>query len=84
MRDELRERPVRVAKVAARQAHGRLHLRRAQVHLELDRETAFALVWMTERACYQRLVQGGSVEDDAFLQSLVGIWRRAVYGRLDD
>jgi AcrR family transcriptional regulator len=45
-------------------------------------ETAFALVWMTERACYQRLVQGGNVEDAAFLQSLVGIWRRAVYGRL--
>jgi TetR/AcrR family transcriptional regulator, ethionamide resistance regulator len=46
-------------------------------------ETAFALVWMTERACYQRLVQGGSVEDDAFLQSLVGIWLRSVYGRLE-
>jgi AcrR family transcriptional regulator len=47
------------------------------------RETAFALVWMTERTCYQRLVQGGDVEDDAFARSLAGIWLRAVYGRLE-
>jgi AcrR family transcriptional regulator len=64
------------ARIEAEQAAGRAAGTPAE-------ETAFALVWMIERACYQRLVQGGGVEDDAFVQSLVGIWLRAVYGRLE-
>ena len=40
---------------------------------------AFALTWMTERACYQRLVQGGTLDDEDFLAGLVHIWTEAVY-----
>ena len=42
--------------------------------------TAFALTWMTERTCYQRLVQGGSLDDEDFLAGLVHVWTAAVYG----
>jgi TetR/AcrR family transcriptional regulator, ethionamide resistance regulator len=42
--------------------------------------TAFALVWMVERACYQRLVQGGALDDPEFVEGLTGIFRRTVYG----
>jgi TetR/AcrR family transcriptional regulator, ethionamide resistance regulator len=42
--------------------------------------TAFALTWMTERACYQRLVKGGDLTDD-FQAGLVHIWVAALYGR---
>jgi AcrR family transcriptional regulator len=44
-------------------------------------ETAFALVWMTERACYQRVQDGGG-DPAALVQALTGIWRRSVYGPL--
>jgi AcrR family transcriptional regulator len=44
-------------------------------------ETAFALVWMTERACYQH-AQGGALEPEALIEALTGIWLRSVYGRL--
>jgi AcrR family transcriptional regulator len=44
-------------------------------------EVAFALSWMVERACYQRLVRGGSLNDDAFVAGLVRIWVGALYGR---
>jgi TetR/AcrR family transcriptional regulator, ethionamide resistance regulator len=40
--------------------------------------TAFALVWMTERAFYQQLVQGEPVADLA--GALARIWSRAVGG----
>jgi AcrR family transcriptional regulator len=43
------------------------------------RPTAFALVWMTERTCYQQLVQGDQAPDD-LVDALTGIWVRAVYG----
>ncbi|HVS29491.1 MAG TPA: helix-turn-helix domain-containing protein [Solirubrobacteraceae bacterium] len=46
-------------------------------------ETAFSLCWMTERSCYQHLVGGGDPRDEAFLAGLIGIWRRAIYGRVD-
>ena len=42
--------------------------------------TAFALSWMTERACYQRIVQGGDPTDDEFLAALVHIWTATLYG----
>jgi AcrR family transcriptional regulator len=45
-------------------------------------ETAFALTWMVERACYQWLVADGTTIDARFAESIVGIWTRAVYGRL--
>ncbi len=43
-------------------------------------EIAFALVWMTERACYQRLAVGQSPTDPAFAEGLVGVWVRGIYG----
>ena len=43
-------------------------------------EIAFALSWMTERACYQRLVQGADLADADFTTGLVRIWTGAVYG----
>jgi TetR/AcrR family transcriptional regulator, ethionamide resistance regulator len=44
-------------------------------------DTAFALVWMTERACYQHAEQRRG-EPDALIEALTGIWVRSVYGRL--
>jgi TetR/AcrR family transcriptional regulator, ethionamide resistance regulator len=44
-------------------------------------EVAFALSWMTERTCYQRLVQGGDLDDDAFTAGLVRVWTGALYAR---
>ena len=41
--------------------------------------TAFALVWMTERAFHQLTVQGEPVPRDELVEALAGIWRRAVY-----
>ena len=50
------------------------------VALPIDvRPTAFALVWMTERTCYQELVQGPQAPD-GLVDALTGIWVRAVYG----
>jgi hypothetical protein len=43
-------------------------------------EVSFALSWMTERACYQRLVQGADPGDEAFVAGLVRIWVGALYG----
>jgi hypothetical protein len=42
--------------------------------------TAFTLSWMTERACFQRIVQGGDPTDDEFLAALVHIWTATLYG----
>ena len=42
--------------------------------------TAFALSWMTERACYQQIVQGGDLAEPDFLAALQGVWSRALYG----
>ena len=42
--------------------------------------TAFTLSWMTERACYQRIVQGGDPTDDEFVATLVHIWTATLYG----
>ena len=36
---------------------------------------------MTERASYQRMVQGGDVTDDAFQRGLVHVWVATLYGR---
>ena len=44
-------------------------------------ETAFALCWMTERACYQRLVAGSDPTDPPFLAGIVRVWVGAIYGR---
>jgi len=44
-------------------------------------EVAFALSWMTERACYQRLAQDRDLDDEAFTAGLVRIWTGALYGR---
>lgn len=43
------------------------------------RATAFVLVWMTERACYQHVADGGQLDDADLLGALVGVWQRAVY-----
>lgn len=39
---------------------------------------AFLLVWMTERACYQHVVNGANLTDDALIDGLVGAWERVV------
>jgi TetR/AcrR family transcriptional regulator, ethionamide resistance regulator len=44
-------------------------------------DTAFALVWMTERACYQHAEQDRG-DPGALIEALTGIWLRSVYGRL--
>jgi AcrR family transcriptional regulator len=41
--------------------------------------TAFALVWMTERTCYQELVQGRE-DGEALVEAMTGIWVRSLYG----
>ncbi len=41
---------------------------------------SFSLVWMTERALYQMLVQDDPVCDDELVQALVRIWTTTVYG----
>jgi TetR/AcrR family transcriptional regulator, ethionamide resistance regulator len=45
-------------------------------------ETAFALCWMLERACYQRLVRGEDMLVEEFVSALAGVWERALYGGL--
>jgi TetR/AcrR family transcriptional regulator, ethionamide resistance regulator len=40
---------------------------------------AFLLVWMTERSCYQHVINGGRLDDDALVDALVDVWHRAVY-----
>lgn len=44
-------------------------------------ETAFALVWMTERTCYQHIQDGGG-DSEPLVEALTGIWRRSVYAPL--
>jgi AcrR family transcriptional regulator len=46
-------------------------------------QTAFALCWMTERACYQQIVRGGDLDDPQFLEALVRAWVGTLYGRLE-
>jgi len=41
--------------------------------------TAFALCWMTERTCYESLVQGGAV-DAVLPDALAAVWIGTVYG----
>ena len=48
----------------------------ARIEVDNAAETAFMLVWMTERSCYQRLVQGEDPVDPAFLSALVELWER--------
>ena len=43
--------------------------------------TAFALVWMSERALYQMLVQDDPVCDVELVRALAQIWIATVYGR---
>jgi TetR/AcrR family transcriptional regulator, ethionamide resistance regulator len=43
----------------------------ASVHAQ-----AFALVWMTERVCYQQLTGGGVRDDEALVDALAHIWER--------
>lgn len=40
---------------------------------------AFALVWMTERACYQHVVREADLRDDELIEALLEIWVRAIY-----
>lgn len=43
--------------------------------------TAFALVWMTERALHQMVVQDGGIPDDELVRALADVWVATVYGR---
>jgi AcrR family transcriptional regulator len=51
----------------------------AMAHVPAE-STAFALTWMTERTCYQRLVQGERLDDEEFLAGLVHVWTATLYG----
>ncbi|MDO8213090.1 TetR/AcrR family transcriptional regulator [Conexibacter sp. CPCC 206217] len=42
--------------------------------------TAFALVWMTERSVFERLVNEGAVQPQPLVDAMLGIWLAAVYG----
>jgi AcrR family transcriptional regulator len=46
-------------------------------------ETAFALSWMTERACYQQIVRGRPLDDTDLLEALVRAWVGTLYGRVE-
>jgi TetR/AcrR family transcriptional regulator, ethionamide resistance regulator len=43
---------------------------------------AFALVWMTERVCYQQLTGGGVRDDEALVDALAEIWGRSASSTL--
>jgi AcrR family transcriptional regulator len=43
--------------------------------------TAFALVWMTERALHQMVARDGDIADDEIVRALTGVWVATVYGR---
>lgn len=43
-------------------------------------ETAFCLVWMTERTFYQSIVQAENVEAANLVEAMAGIWERGIYG----
>lgn len=47
-------------------------------------ETAFALVWMTERTYYQHLVQETEMKHEDLAEALCQIWLRTIYGELKD
>jgi TetR/AcrR family transcriptional regulator, ethionamide resistance regulator len=64
-------------RIQAEQAAGRIGPLSAE-------EVAFALSWMTERACYQRLAQDRDLDDDAFTAGLVRVWTGALYGHPAD
>ena len=46
----------------------------------LPQETASALVWMTERTCYQHVQQGGG-DPERLAEALTRIWQRSLYER---
>jgi AcrR family transcriptional regulator len=46
-------------------------------------EIAFALCWMTERACYQRIVSGDDLADPDFVRALGAAWTGTLYGRVE-
>jgi AcrR family transcriptional regulator len=57
---------------------------RRMQHLQSDlpaAPTAFALIWMTERALYQQMEQG--IERGPVLDAIHGIWVHALYGRVE-
>lgn len=61
------------ARIEAEQSEGRVAGLPAEV-------AAFSLVWMTERACYQALVQGRDVAAEDFREGIVAVWTRSIYG----
>ena len=63
-------------RIEAEQAAGRIGPLPAE-------QTAFALSWMTERACYQQIVRGGNLDDADFVDALVRVWVGSLYGRVD-
>lgn len=46
----------------------------------LPRETANALVWMTERTCYQHVQQGKGADDERLAVAVTRIWQCSLYG----
>jgi TetR/AcrR family transcriptional regulator, ethionamide resistance regulator len=62
------------ARIEAEQAAGRMPPGPAQA-------IAFALVWASERACYQQFVQGEPLEESELRVGLATIWISTIYGR---
>jgi len=60
------------ARIVAEQADGHMPGLPAE-------EVAFALTWMVERACYQRLAASGQQPDELFIDGLAAVWTRTLY-----
>ena len=69
----------RFVEASARRIAGEIEAGRAAPSLA-PQATSFALVWMTERALYQMLVQADPVWDGELVRALAGIWVATVYG----
>lgn len=59
-------------------AAGEERLRSEGRSAQQARATAFALVWMTERTCYQQVVRPGGVPDGDVIEALTDAWWRAL------
>ncbi len=69
----------RFVEASAQRVAAEIEVGRADVALA-PHAIAFSLVWMTERALYQMLVQDDPVCDDELVRALVRIWTTTVYG----
>jgi len=69
----------RFVNASAQRIASEIGLGRADATLNPE-TTAFALVWMGERALYQMVAQDGPVADDELVRALARVWIATVYG----